>query len=368
MLPHFCRAFGLFLYVSASFVLAQETPKPDVLIFVDGETLIGELQSATDHAVVFKSNMGFAVTVPWAKVRELTSAKKFAVIHKDQTLRGRDDLAKVPQGPVQMTNQSIDVQAAPPQTIPVKEVSNVVNEGSFERAFRRRHLWSGWKGAGSFGVALTESTVTQNSFTSGISLERTTPSESWTIPRDRSTVTFNSSYDKTKAGQFESNITIFHSDLLHDHYLTPRWFAFLGATFDHNSAQGLNLLQGYGGGIGNVVFKTDKTEIDARAGIGYLRQTYDDPALNRNLIGSRFNETITHTFPKGIVLFEMAGVRPSWNDLDNTFAGFVVNLTVPVYHGFGVTLGSFDSYVNNPPPGFKKNTFQLSVGLSYAIK
>ena len=46
---------------------------------------------------------------------------------------------------------------------------------------------------------------------------------------------------------------IFHAGLEQDRYITPRVYVLGSMAFDHNYAQGLNLQQVYGGGIGWTV-------------------------------------------------------------------------------------------------------------------
>jgi hypothetical protein len=46
-------------------------------------------------------------------------------------------------------------------------------------------------------------------------------------------------------------------------------------------------------------------------------------------------------------------------------------LTFPTYKNLGFTVGTLDSYLNNPPvslPPTKRNSFQFTAGLTYAIK
>jgi hypothetical protein len=47
----------------------------DVLIFTDGEKLIGHLESATSASVVFKSDMAGTVTVDWSKIQDFNPQK-----------------------------------------------------------------------------------------------------------------------------------------------------------------------------------------------------------------------------------------------------------------------------------------------------
>lgn len=57
---------------------------------------------------------------------------------------------------------------------------------------------------------------------------------------------------------------------------------------------------------------------------------------------------------------------PAWNDT-NAFSAVVnANLTFPVYRRFGFTVGGIDNYLNDPPLGFKKNSFTLTLGATYS--
>jgi hypothetical protein len=40
---------------------------------------------------------------------------------------------------------------------------------------------------------------------------------------------------------------------------------------------------------------------------------------------------------------------------------------MPVYKRLSFSLSAIDTFLNNPPPGFKKNSFQLTMGLSYML-
>ncbi len=58
--------------------------------------------------------------------------------------------------------------------------------------------------------------------------------------------------------------------------------------------------------------------------------------------------------------------RPLRNLNAYSAAGFV-NLTLPLYKRFNFTTGVIDTFLNNPPPGFKKNSFQFITGITYAL-
>src|SRR5689334_16685377 len=117
----FCFFYGITthaLYAQA----AAGSPKPgaDVIIFTDGEKIIGHLERADDSSVVFKSDMVGEITVDWSKIQELRSPEKFAVIPKGVKLRNSKDLGKAAQGTVVVTDQKVQLNTgaqSPPQTI-----------------------------------------------------------------------------------------------------------------------------------------------------------------------------------------------------------------------------------------------------------
>lgn len=347
-------------------------PEPDVLIFTDGEKLIGQLESATGSSLVFKSDMAGEVTVDWSKIQELHTSQKFAAIPKDVKLRRSDDAMKVPQGTLSMTGQQLQITTgtqAPPQTMPVGNVSNVVNEAAFQGAFKRASFTEGWKGGATGGVSLTEATQKNQTFTAAVNLVRAVPAENWLNPRSRTILDFNEAYGKlTQPGSRAVKTSLFHADAEQDWYLSPRLFVFGQAIFDHSFSQGLDLQQTYGGGLGLIVFKRVNDELDFKASADYIDQQFQTSSLNRQLFGSIFGETYVRTFTHGILLNEQAGITPAWTDTSAYSAFASAALTFPVYHRLGFTLAALDNFLNDPPPGFKKNSFQFTAGVTYAFK
>jgi hypothetical protein len=61
-------------------------------------------------------------------------------------------------------------------------------------------------------------------------------------------------------------------------------------------------------------------------------------------------------------------VLPAWTNTSALSASGTALLTVPVYKRMNFSLGVLDNYLNNPPPAFKKNSFQATMGLTYALR
>ena len=187
--------------------------------------------------------------------------------------------------------------------------------------------------------------------------------------RSRTILDFNEAYGKlTQPGSPALKTSLFHAGAEQDWYLSSRLFVFGQAIFDHSFSQGLDLQQTYGGGLGFVVFKREKQELDFKASVDYIDYQFANSSLNKHLFGSIFGETYVRTFTHGILLNEQAGITPAWTDTSAYSAFASAALTFPVYRHFGLTLGALDNFLNIPPPGFKKNSFQFTAGATYSFQ
>ncbi len=346
--------------------------EPDVLVCKDGERLIGHLERATSSSAVFKSNVLGEVTIEWAKIQELHSSGKFAAIPKSVKLRNKEDAAQIPQGTVTVTDQqlALNTGAQPaPAPVSVANIANLVEEAAFQRAFSHQGFSEGWTGGLTGGISLTEATQKDQTYTAGVNLLRAVPSENWLDVRSRTSIEFDSAYGKlTEPGTPAIKTSLDHLAVEQDWYLHPRLFAFGEAILDHSFSQGLKLQQNYGAGLGFVVLKTSVQELDFKASANYIDQRFETPGLDQTLFGSTFAETYTRKFAHSILFAEQGAITPAWNNT-NAYSAFVnAALTLPVYHRFGLTIGTLDNFLNDPPPGFKKNSFQLTIGATYSLR
>jgi hypothetical protein len=100
--------------------------------------------------------------------------------------------------------------------------------------------------------------------------------------------------------------------------------------------------------------------------VSYIRQQFSG-APDLDLVGSVFGEAFRRKFKRGLVLNQHLTLVPVWNDT-NAYSGiFSTLLTMPVYKRVNGSVGFIDSYLNNPPPAFRKNSLQLTLGLTYVL-
>jgi Protein of unknown function, DUF481 len=352
-------------------------PDPDVIVFTNGDQLTGTLERATGDSFVFKSDVVGEVTVSADKIKELHTNGKFVALQKNEKI------TRTSKQPGAMTygDNAISVadnKSGTPEVIPVKNLANLIDDATYTAEVTSNPgIWYGWHGAISGGISLVESTQTGQNYTLGVSLARLIPSVDFLPPRTRTTINVLETYGKitqpfiptippTLAS--ETKTSIFHADAEHDKYFTPRVYALVGLSFDHNFAQGLDLQQIYGGGLGWTVIKTPVQEFDLKADVHYERQNFVPPTPNTSLVGSSFTEQYRRNLPAKILFTESGTFIPSWNDISIYSAIFAAGLQLPTYKRFSLNLNLLDNYLSNPAVGFKNNSLQFVTGVIYTLK
>ena len=368
---------------------AQADAKPatakapaDVLEFTNGDRLTGQLKSAADGNVVFHSDMAGDITVPFAKVKSLTSGSEFVALHALKPGK----VKAVGSGKVTYEAEKVVLTPATgaEQTVATKDLSYLVDAPTYAKAVDHRATFrQGWNGMATAGLTLVRSTETTNTFTGALNLVRAIPTVPFLPNRNRTTIDVAETYGTNRTPVIPQTVpasapvvvqtSIFHADGERDEYFSPRFFALADVSFDHNFSQGLQLQQVYGVGAGWTALQDAKQELDLRGDVHYEKQqliaTVTGSAQdNLNLIGSTFQENYRRTLPRKFVLTEWANVLPSWNDRQAYSANAYLGLTMPIFKRLGVTVGATDNYLNNPAPGYKTNSVQFVTGVTYSLK
>ena len=99
-----------------------------------------------------------------------------------------------------------------------------------------------------------------------------------------------------------------------------------------------------------------------------MRQAFQVPANNHNLIASTFAEDLLRKFPHGMTLSQQITVTPAWNETNAWMTTGGALFAAPVYKRLSFSLGILDNFLNDPPPGFRKNSFQATTGLTYSLR
>lgn len=373
--PCLLLASCLFPAISTRAADAPAKPNPDVLIFSNGEKLIGKLDHEADGTVFFASDNAGTVQVPWAKLKELHTQGPFAVIETGVSVERKKANTNVPVGTISIEGDTLTVTTSSgTQQIPVKNIAYIVDQPTFNKNVNQKQGWTeGITGAITAGASTVSSTQNSASINAGVALSRAVPAVTWMPPRQRTLLNFTSNYGKvTQANTPTVKTNILHGGLEEDEYFNPRFYLLQQGMWDHNYSQGLDLQQLYGGGVGYTAIKNPKQELDLTGILDYTKQSFaaspPAAAYSNNLIGSSFGDNYVRNLPKKIILTEIAAFNPAWNSPSDYSANVSVGGTFPIYKNFAFSLGVVDSYLNNPPSGFQGNSVQFNTGLTYSIQ
>ena len=378
----------------ACFALAasgQTKPAPDsdVLVLNNGDTLHGKFISSIQDKLTFHSDPLGDISIGWDKVKELHAAEKFAMVDKNVKLQGRKSHGAIPEGTLDITDQGIVLkpeQGEAHSAVPVKDAVYIMDAATLNKQLNHEPSFlAGWNGAATAGATLVTATQNQYTVSGGIGLVRSVPTVSWLNPRNRTSLDFTGSFGKiTQPGYTDpgppptlvagttTKSAIYHADAERDEYFSPRLFVLAQTAFDHNFSQDLDLQQIYGGGLGWTFLKTPIQEADLKATMQYEKQAFISGAStgNQNLIGSTFGanyllKTKLVTYTQGLAFIPAYNQPRAYSATEtNTFA-------FPAYKKLSFSLGTIDSYLNDPPislPPTKRNSFQFTMGLTYALQ
>lgn len=346
---------------------------PDYLISTTGEKLVGELESATAKTVTFKSQLAGEVTVPWSKIKELHSSQTFAAIPKDTKVASEEVAKSIPEGAVEVAANQIEITPAKgaKTTVPVASIGYLVDDDTFQDSLQSPGFLGAWEGSLSLGSSLMVATQYNTSFSGEISLSRVVPGVGWRGPSNRTSIDFSTSYSwshSTLATNMAKIKTyVYQGEAERDQYLSPVLFAYAQAIYNHNYSQNLDLQQTYQGGLGWSVLTTPKQDLDLKASAGYVDRTYYTTSFNKKLIASTFGESYRTSRKHGVKFHEEMSFVPAWNNSRAWAAAGSAGLSVPVSGNFSVDFNSMDSFLHAAPTGYKKNSFQLAIGLSYTL-
>lgn len=378
------RPLSLLAFLAATVLLPvaahaadKPKPEPDVLILANGDTLHGQLVKEAGGKVTFHTNALGDVDIPWAQIKELHAGERYGVLPNNLKLHRKKGLDQIPSGSLDMTNQSITLHppsGATSAPIPVVNAEYILDYPTLDKQINHEpNFFTSWNGAATAGATLVQATQNQYTVSGALALVRMVPSVSWLSPRNRTSFGFSGSYGKiTQPGTPTIKSAIYHIDAERDQYISSHLFGLGQTSFDHNFALNLQMQQIFGGGFGWTLFDTPHHEADVKGTIQYENQRFINaaPGSNQSLIGSTFSaDYMLHL--KMFTYTQNVAFMPAYNTPRAYSADETNTVAFPAYKNFGFSVGTIDTYLNDPPvsvPPTKRNSFQFTMGLTYAIK
>jgi len=336
--------------------------RADTLIFANGDQLSGTLVRADAAACVFKSDMAGLVTVPWSNIRELRTTDAYVVVGKD---------ASVQRGQLLVDGATVEITsdgAPQPTFIAPADTRMIVDPKTYAEAVTAHpHVWQSWRGQVSGGFSQISATQASTSFTSRIELQRPVPSLAWLPQQSDTLFHYESTYGRLSQPHLPTvRTSIYSLGVEQDQDVSGRLFLFGNAQLDHNFSQGLQLQQAYGGGVGWKLIQTAPTQLALRADLHWTHQRFLSLA-NERFLASSFTETLRQNYGR-VVWTQNVSLTPSYTKgLAYQMAG-MSSWAVPVYRSLSLNFTVMDNYLNNPQPGFLKNSLQISTGVQFNVQ
>ena len=369
---------------------------PDVLVLSDGDTLHGKFVNEIGGKVTFHTDSLGDVTITWDKIKELHTAEKVGVLEKSASSKGKHAAPQIPTGTIDVTDGKLTLnsQGGSAEPIPVAKAAYVMDDATLRKqVLSAPGFFEGWNGAATAGATLVSATTDQYTFSGAISLVRAVPVVPWLDPRNKTLFGLTESYGKLTQPAYSyaatppatgnvlvpANVTkssIFHLGAERDQYFSSRVYALAQIAFDHNYAQDLQIQQIYGGGLGWTVIKTPKQELDLKGTAQYEQQQFTPGSgnVNQDLFGSTFMANYLAHVNK-ITYTQSLAYIPAYNQLSAYSATETNTVAFPAFKNFSFSVGTLDTYLNDAPfqgtsstPPTKPNSFQFTMGLTYAIK
>jgi Protein of unknown function, DUF481 len=366
---------------------AKVRTPPDKIVFTNGDQITGKFEREVAGTVFFKSDMLGEVSVPWSKIKELQANTPMAVLDKNVTPRRGRVPQHLPEGTITVAGDMITVHPASHAMIapiPVKNAQYILDQTTLDKQlYGRPGFFAGWNGSATVGATVVKATQDQRTFNGAVALVRQVPTLSWLDTSNRTILGFTGSYGKitqpayTSEGVFypssDSKSAIFHADAERDEYFSPRFYLLAQTSFDHNYSQGLDLQQIYGAGIGDTVVKEPRQMLDIKATMQYENQEFINATdgVNQKLIGSTFAGVYLRKLPHKVIFNQQVAYIPAYNNANAYSATESNTVAIPFYKDLSFSVGTVDSYLNNPAPAIPptmRNSFQFAFGATYLFK
>lgn len=339
-------SFVLFLFLCAASLFA------DQVVLKNGDRLTGAVEKSDGKTLVIKTDLAGEVTINWDDITSVSTTQDLHVGLKD---------GKTAVGPVTTTDGTLQVATKTSGTVstPKAEVTTLRSDSEQAAWEKAQHpgFFQGWSGGTTFSFALTGGNSETKSL--GLAFNATR-----TGLHDKLSSYTNAVYSTNDApGAVPSTAAnTVQGGARYDHDITPKLFGYVGADFQTDALQLLNLRSVFGGGLGVHVIKRDSTTFDVLGGFNYTRENYD--TFTRNFAAASIGEELMHKLGMNTVLTEKAYFFPDLSDTGQYRMTFNVGTTTKINKWFGWQNAFGDIYVTDPPVGTKKNDVIFTTGLN----
>ena len=347
---HLWVALSVFAFGSAVFA--------DQVVLKNGDRLTGTITKSDDKTLLIKTEFAGDVTVQWPAVQEVSSTQPLHVTMAN---------GKTVAGPVTTADGSLAVATTTSGTVSVAKgdvtaLRSDAEQTAYEKSLHPG-LLQGWAGGANVGFALTAGNSDTRSLALAFTADRKTSNDEIALYENTVYAT-NNAVGASPSTTANSN----QAGARYARNFNPRLFGFVGADFQTNALQELNLRTVLGGGLGYHAIKTDKTTLDFLVGPNYTREDYD--TVTNSFAALSLGEELSRKLGASTLLTQKLYFFPDLSDTGQYRAAFNFGSVTKLSKWLGWQNAFGDIYVSNPPvatPALKKNDIILTTGLNISF-
>lgn len=327
----------------------------DQVVLKNGDRLTGQVIKFDGKNLTIKSEFAGEVNIPWSAVQEITS---------DKPLQVQSSTGQTAVGPVTTRDGSVEVvtKTSGTVTMPKEGIALIRNEA--EQSAYEKSLNPGfrenWDGGATVGFALTRGNSQTKNLALAFDANRKTLHDKLSLYTNWVYATNDApgAVPSTSANAQQGGIR-------YNHDITPRLFGFVGADFQADSLQTLDLRSVFGGGLGFHAIKRDSTTLDLLGGVNYTREKYT--AFTRNFAAATLGDEFMHKLYGSTVLTQSFYFYPDFNNTGEYRTTFNFGTVTKISKWLGWQNAFGDIYVSDPPLGKKKNDIIFTTGVSISF-
>lgn len=256
------RRIGGVVAIVVAGLLAAWGAEADTLHLADGSVVHGTVTGIKDGKVTIKTEFAGDLSIPLDKVSGIVTDEAQGVKLKDgEVLSGT---LQYEEGTQRLVRDEIVVEVEP---------SGLVGIGPVEVLSAPPK--ADWKGRAELG--LTGETGNTEQFDVRTRVESTRTTE---VGRLR--LYLRAEYGEENGERTDNE---YIGGLRYEHDISKRFYVFVREELEYDEFENLDLRLTTAGGLGYFLIRSDRQELKARAGLGYIHEEFDDGSSADNLFG-----------------------------------------------------------------------------------
>lgn len=348
MMKRMCRSI-LLLAVPVLLHLNASGQKTDAVYFPNGDRLYGEIKRLDLGLLYLDTKYMGTEDIEWNDIQRIVTRKTFLIQTRDGNIREGIMSYDSPEEVVLIFGDSS-------LTVPSTDVIKLINLG--------QKIWDRFKGELGFGLNFTQANRNLNlNSNAGLTYRGL---------KYVSSVGISNVFSTSKSD--EERYRKIDLDVEGGRLFARSWAALLQYAYEMNSELGFDNRHLVTGGIGVNALRTEKTNLVAKTGLAYNRESFVSGVDSVKTVTDNVEwpvslmfEAFTYDIPEIDIEIDL-GYVPSLTDAGRHRLNTRVTIALEFIDDFWINFTFYDNFDNRvPDTGMKSNDYGFTSGISYSF-